>query len=60
MSEENLPKDVTYLTLEGMRKLETELAHLRMDGRAEVAQRTAINSGLGETHQHRFPATHRL
>ena len=39
MSEENLPKDVTYLTREGMRKLETELAHLRTDGRAEVAQR---------------------
>ena len=39
MSEENFPKDVTYLTREGMRKLETELAHLRTDGRAEVAQR---------------------
>ena len=39
MSEENLPKDVTYLTREGMRKLEMELAHLRTDGRAEVAQR---------------------
>ena len=39
MIEENLPKDVTYLTREGMRKLEMELAHLRTDGRAEVAQR---------------------